>query len=269
MISQKKFVTTWLLSLLLGLLGADRFYLGKIGSGVGKLLTVGGLGIWYLIDLLILLLGRAKDKQGQELDGYAKNKVVAWIVSAVLLAGPVLAGIGGANAPYVAPAPTETVTVTAAPQPTASESETAATQETVEETAVTDESAESATPEPTETPLEAKPFYIQASNDLDDLFVDIDDSWQDLRRESSLQVMGNSIELVWNVTQLQGTLPPVEYQESWTAVLGELEDSVDLYTEAVSAWVSEEIFLDEVEPFLEEVEKKAKAVAKFLESVDY
>ncbi|MEY3561334.1 MAG: hypothetical protein RL068_486, partial [Actinomycetota bacterium] len=58
-------------------------------------------------------------------------------------------------------------------------------------------------------------------------------------------------------------------QGEWTKILADLEKSVDLYTEAVSAWVSEEIFLEEVEPFLEEVEKKAKVVSKFLESVDY
>ncbi|MBR2064900.1 MAG: TM2 domain-containing protein [Bacteroidales bacterium] len=39
------------LSILVGGLGVDRFYIGDIGAGVGKLLTAGGLGIWWIIDL--------------------------------------------------------------------------------------------------------------------------------------------------------------------------------------------------------------------------
>ena len=46
-----------LLSGLVGFLGIDRFYLGCIVSGVFKLLTLGGLGIWAFIDHIILLAG--------------------------------------------------------------------------------------------------------------------------------------------------------------------------------------------------------------------
>ena len=45
----KAYIVTFLLALLLGVLGADRFYLGKIGTGILKLVTVGGLGIWSKI----------------------------------------------------------------------------------------------------------------------------------------------------------------------------------------------------------------------------
>ena len=45
-----------LLSLFLGGLGVDRFYLGYIGLGIVKLLTAGGFGIWYLIDLILIIL---------------------------------------------------------------------------------------------------------------------------------------------------------------------------------------------------------------------
>ena len=270
MISQKNFVTAWLLSLFVGVLGADRFYLGKVGSGIAKLLTFGGFGVWYLIDLVLLLTGQTKDNQGQELDGYGKSKSTAWVVSALLLGVVVVAGIAGSNAPSSAPQPTTTVTVTATPESSPSESETPVTEETAEQIEEPSESVtESATPEPTETPLEAKPFYIQATNDLNDLLKDIDDSWEDLSRGNSFQVLGNSIELVWNLTQLRSTLPPVEYQEGWSTVLDELEASIDLYRDAVSAWVSEEAFTQEVESALSEVEKRAKELNKFLDTVDY
>jgi hypothetical protein len=80
----KSFVTTWILSLLLGSLGADRFYLGKIGTGIAKLLTLGGLGIWAIVDLIITLTGNARDKDGRPLEGYPENKKKAWIITGIL-----------------------------------------------------------------------------------------------------------------------------------------------------------------------------------------
>ncbi|MCC3295663.1 Ltp family lipoprotein [Arthrobacter sp. zg-Y411] len=83
-ITGKSFVVTWLLSLFLGGLGIDRFYLGKIGTGVLKLLTGGGFGIWALVDLIITLTGNQKDKQGRPLEGYKQNRKTAWIVTAIV-----------------------------------------------------------------------------------------------------------------------------------------------------------------------------------------
>ncbi|WP_302160989.1 TM2 domain-containing protein [uncultured Ruminococcus sp.] len=58
-----------LLSIFLGGLGIDRFYLGYIGLGILKLLTGGGLGIWWLVDLILIATGKMKTKDGQELAG--------------------------------------------------------------------------------------------------------------------------------------------------------------------------------------------------------
>jgi TM2 domain-containing membrane protein YozV/two-component sensor histidine kinase len=51
--------------LLLGLIGAHRFYVGRIGSGLAMLFTIGGLGLWWLIDVVIVASGQLKDDQGK------------------------------------------------------------------------------------------------------------------------------------------------------------------------------------------------------------
>ena len=44
-----------ILSLLVGGIGIDRFYIGDTGLGIAKLITCGGLGIWALIDLFLIM----------------------------------------------------------------------------------------------------------------------------------------------------------------------------------------------------------------------
>jgi hypothetical protein len=86
-------LVTWLLSLLLGNLGVDRFYLGKVGTGIGKLLTLGGLGIWSIIDLIIILTGNMKDKNGLPLAGYPENKKKALIITLAVWAVGIVFGV--------------------------------------------------------------------------------------------------------------------------------------------------------------------------------
>ena len=65
--SSKSYVTTLLLSWFLGILGVDRFYLGHTGLGIGKLLTLGGCGIWALIDFILIAMRKVTDVQGNPL----------------------------------------------------------------------------------------------------------------------------------------------------------------------------------------------------------
>lgn len=128
-VSDKSFVVTWLLSFVVGGLGVDRFYLGKVGTGILKLVTLGGLGVWTLIDLILVLAGAQRDRAGRPLRGYDANRKVAWIVTGAVVAFAIIVSAisGGARTANLTsgaePAGSEPTTVQSAPtEPSPTES---------------------------------------------------------------------------------------------------------------------------------------------------
>ncbi len=68
--SPKSRLAAALLAFFLGALGVHRFYVGKIGTGILMIVTLGGLGIWVIIDLIVILIGSFKDKQDRVLSNW-------------------------------------------------------------------------------------------------------------------------------------------------------------------------------------------------------
>ena len=95
---EKSWSVALVLSIFLGPLGADRFYLGKAATGVLKLITGGGLGIWWLIDVYLIATDKAEDAPGLPLErrGRIAPRIRGlWLVP--VCAGPLLiiAVLGG------------------------------------------------------------------------------------------------------------------------------------------------------------------------------
>jgi len=63
-VSPKSRLATTILAWVLGGLGVDRFYTGHIVLGILKLITGGGFGIWWIIDFILAVVGKRKDKKG-------------------------------------------------------------------------------------------------------------------------------------------------------------------------------------------------------------
>ena len=70
-VSEKSRMAAALLAFFLGGLGIHRFYVGKIGTGILIIVTIGGFfGIWPLIDFVVILLGKFRDKAGKILNNW-------------------------------------------------------------------------------------------------------------------------------------------------------------------------------------------------------
>ena len=80
--------TLWL-SFFLGFLGVDRFYMGKTKSGILKLITVGGLGFWYLIDLILIMTSHTFENIKWK---FPKNKTIHIVAICLIILISIFSG---------------------------------------------------------------------------------------------------------------------------------------------------------------------------------
>jgi TM2 domain-containing membrane protein YozV len=96
--AKSAFYPTFFLCLFLGGFGAHRFYTGKIKSGLLQLVTLGGCGIWPLVDLIVILLGKFEDKSGVKIPN--ANPKLTWPIFALALGGifsPIVLSLAAGN----------------------------------------------------------------------------------------------------------------------------------------------------------------------------
>lgn len=72
--AQRHFLAVFFLAFMWGALGVDRMYLGKWGTGIIKLVTAGGLGIWVVVDLILIMGGWMRDRYGRRMLQFEEYK---------------------------------------------------------------------------------------------------------------------------------------------------------------------------------------------------
>jgi TM2 domain-containing membrane protein YozV len=73
-VSDKSRGVTLALASLIGPFGAHRFYVGKVSTGVLQLCTLGGLGIWWLYDWILVVAGGFRDADGRRVANWGEDE---------------------------------------------------------------------------------------------------------------------------------------------------------------------------------------------------
>ncbi len=94
---QRHYLAVFFLSFMWGTFGVDRMYLGKWGTGLLKLVTAGGFGLWVVIDIILIISGAMRDKQGRPMLQFAEyKKFTYWTILIFAIALGVMMLVFGA-----------------------------------------------------------------------------------------------------------------------------------------------------------------------------
>jgi hypothetical protein len=91
--SPKSHTVASVLCFFLGFLGIHRFYLGKIGTGVLMLVTLGGFFIWAFIDMLRFGFGSFHDSENRLLERKGATSVVLAVINLIIFGINIVGGI--------------------------------------------------------------------------------------------------------------------------------------------------------------------------------
>ena len=73
-VSEKSRAIALVLGGVLGPFGAHRYYVGKIGTGMLQTITIGGLGLWWLYDMILITFGSFRDRDGRRVKYWTEDE---------------------------------------------------------------------------------------------------------------------------------------------------------------------------------------------------
>lgn len=208
---ERSYGVTLMLSYFLGGFGVDRFYLGKVGTGLLKLLTVGGYGIWWLVDIFLTLTGAQRSKTGQKLTGYDQHKKTGWIVTSALLALNFLFFV-------------IILVVAAISSPSAS----------------TQPSAITATQSAPQTATQTDQFVATTSTELTAISKNLDDMQMRAENEQMFRLSFNLEQVKISVNKISGLSAPTNISDKWQDALSNVDASMTELGAVTTSYMSDQ-----------------------------
>ena len=91
-----------------------------------------------------------------------------------------------------------------------------------------------ATPKPTPKPESPVLFRVSALKDLADLKKDIGDAQLAVEKGGKWKLLGHSVEIKYNIVQLQLRRPPTQYLKNWNSVLAQIDSLSDQFSKNIA-----------------------------------